>query len=71
MTPERAQEIVCRGIVRSDYIKHMTDEEVIAVRKVWHTMPGYTCFFDALMKIARARQRREGFHDQRRTGNGT
>lgn len=59
MTPERAREIVCRGIVRSDYIKHMTDEEVIAVRRVWHTLPGYTCFFDALMKIANGEAKRK------------
>lgn len=60
MTPERAQEIIAQArntggafCMWSDNIeKVMRPGERDEVRKVWDTMPGYTCFVDALNRIA-------------------
>lgn len=58
MTPERAQEILQQARDRgafcwSDCLDQvMRPGERDEVRKVWDTMPGYTCFVDALNRIA-------------------
>lgn len=33
----------------------ITREEEEYVKKVWEKMPGYTCFYDALLKIAQGK----------------
>jgi hypothetical protein len=53
MTPERAREIIQLGSRWVEYSKHMTDEEKKFVVEKWDTMPGYTCFYDALVRIAK------------------
>lgn len=60
MTPERASEII-REAKRlavhgpwSDQLNNvMTTEERGIVIAKWKTMPGYTCFVDALYRIER------------------
>jgi hypothetical protein len=60
MTPERAREAIIQARLRcvsvlspwSDQLKNtMTDEEIAYVRRVWDTMPGNTCFVDALFRV--------------------
>jgi hypothetical protein len=51
MTPDRAQEIL-RTMSPFGELQ-MSKSEDAEVRKVWQTMPGYTCFYDALVRIAR------------------
>lgn len=53
MTPERAEEL------RQEILKlggwhpiSITEEEESTVRMMWATMPGYTCFYDAVARIA-------------------
>lgn len=60
MTPERAREIFVEAKARtglgpwSDQLRNvMTADERMQVLEVWKTMPGSSCFFDALNKIAR------------------
>lgn len=60
MTPTRATEIIEQAHARStcgpwvDQIRHvMSGEERLEVLTVWRTMPGYTCFVDALFQISR------------------
>lgn len=60
MTQQRAQEIYAAARAKakigpwSDQLdKVMTPEERGEIRRVWHEMPGYTCFVDALMRIMR------------------
>lgn len=53
MTPERANEIRRLGSRWSNYSSHCTAEEDAYVRLVWSAMPGSTCWFDALLRIAR------------------
>jgi len=65
MTPERAKEIIQsyprgndKGYIEQyetffNYGYDMTEEEVKTVKKVWDTMPGYTCFANAIHRIAR------------------
>jgi hypothetical protein len=60
MTPIRAQEIIqaaydkCTCGPWSDQLdKVMTKEERQEVNAVWDTMPGDTCFVDAIYRIAR------------------
>lgn len=52
MTPERAQEIIEHGRQWSNYSKHCTADEDKEVRDLWQTMPGHTCWYDALRRIA-------------------
>lgn len=50
MSPKRAQAI---WDARSPFGElSMTDAERASVKKVWSGMPGYTCFADALLRIA-------------------
>ena len=58
MTSERAAEIIEQAQGRatfgpwSDQLdKVMTAEERAEVIRFWETMPGYTCFVDALFRI--------------------
>ena len=53
MTPERAKEILARGSRWSNWSKHCTQAEDKYVRKLWGTLPGYTCWYDALIRIAK------------------
>lgn len=62
MTPERANEIIkeaqsgAAGAPWSDRLdKVMTKEERKEVNQVWDTLPGHTCFVDALYRIANGR----------------
>ena len=58
MTSERAAQIIEQAQARaihgpwSDQLdKVMTAEERAEVLQLWRTMPGYTCFVDALLRI--------------------
>jgi len=58
MTSDRAKEIIQQakklanvGPWSDQLDKVMTKEERDEVNKVWETMPGYTCFVDALYHI--------------------
>jgi hypothetical protein len=60
MKPERAQEIIqaahdtaVHGPWSDQLDKVMTKEERSEVNAVWDTMPGDTCFVDAIYRIAR------------------
>lgn len=47
---DRAAEILslqCNG----NLADHMTDGEVLFTHNLWRTMPGYTCFYDAVVRI--------------------
>lgn len=57
MTPERAQQIIDQCPrdpfgAKSNPSKNMTYDEVQQVKDVWDTLPGSTCFNDALRYIA-------------------
>jgi len=51
MTPKRAREILdsMSPFGAMDY----TEEEHREITAVWDTMPGHTCFFDAVVRIAK------------------
>ena len=58
MTPERAAEIIAQAHALakhgpwSDQLRNvMTVDEIAGVFAVWKTMPGSTCFMDALLRI--------------------
>lgn len=58
MTPERAKEIIRQakalanvGPWSNQIDKVISKEERLEVNKVWETMPGHTCFVDALYQI--------------------
>lgn len=67
MTPERAQYVYSRrsygslpmAFRRRDTDTHSVDpdgitrEEDASIRALWRTMPGSTCYMDALLRIAR------------------
>lgn len=53
MTLERAHEIIKLGSQWSNYSKFCTPEEDKEIRDLWMTMPGYTCWYDALLRISR------------------
>jgi hypothetical protein len=63
LTSERANEIIAQARAKartfgqwSSYLdKVMTLEERAQVTLVWETMPGHTCFVDALFRIARGK----------------
>jgi len=52
MTPERAKEIL-KNARFAEYSTQCTKEEREFVNKVWGFMGGHTCFYDALVRIAR------------------
>ena len=58
MTPERAKEVYaqCRKQAGcgpwSDQLDNvLTSDEDFDLRKLWRTMPGHTCFVDALFRV--------------------
>lgn len=68
MTPERARHIIATrtvcGSVRmafpwkprsteQTYPDGITEAEDAAIKTLWRTMPGHTCYMDALFRIAR------------------
>jgi len=71
MTRERAQYIIanqlfggelryafrmrCDGPSKTVYSDGITYAEDRFIREVWKTMPGHTCYFDALRRIARGK----------------
>ena len=65
ITQERAQEILDNakkdrrpGTFTYDRIRdHMAEEEAEYVNKVWHGMPGHTCWTDAFFMILGNQQR--------------
>ena len=62
MTPERALELMYESNQRHSFFpKHRyapeTAEERREVLAMWNTMPGYTCYYDALNRIAKAEGR--------------
>jgi hypothetical protein len=72
MTPERAQEIIqsayntCTCGPWCDQIdKVMKEGERKEVIQVWDTMPGDTCFVDALYYIARTNDAMWSFNSQK------
>lgn len=68
MTPERADYLLCNGVIGGDLrmafrracdsstsIIHpdgITPDEDKAIKAVWETMPGWTSYWDALLRIA-------------------
>ncbi len=52
MTPERAKEIMELGRQWANPGKYCTPAEDNEVRDLWLTMPGYTCWYDALLRIS-------------------
>lgn len=52
MTPERTKQVLMDGSQWSNYDKHMTEAEIAYVMDLWRKMPGYTCFYDAICRIA-------------------
>lgn len=52
MTRERALEILELGSQYCNYSDKMNDQEIFEVKALWDTMPGYTCFYDALCRFA-------------------
>jgi hypothetical protein len=62
MAPDRAKQIIEQAKATagcgpwSDQLrKIMTIGEREFVKRVWHQMPGHTCFVDALLRIANDR----------------
>jgi len=53
VTPKRAKEVISLGNEWCNWSKHCTPEEDTFVRKVWDTMPGYTSWHDALLRISK------------------
>ena len=53
ITQERAIEIYNAGLKYSNWSDHMTEDEKRFVNEIWRHMPGYTCFYDALMRIVK------------------
>lgn len=60
MTPERATEIIrdakalaVHGPWSDQLSNVMTADERAEIVTVWKTMPGYTCFVDAILRIER------------------
>ena len=56
MTKERAEEINRLGSQWSNYSKFCTPEEDKEIRDLWLTMPGDSCWHDALLRIARGEE---------------
>jgi len=56
MSPERAQEIIAAGNQWHNWSKHCTASEDKEVRDLWMTLPGYTCWYDALRRFAYPKQ---------------
>lgn len=52
MTKERAQEILKLGSRWHNWSKHCTPAEDEEIRALWRTLPGYTCWYDALLHFA-------------------
>jgi hypothetical protein len=48
---ERAEEIIRKTAAFESVDKFMSDGEAAFVKCVWNTMPGHTCFYDALLRI--------------------
>lgn len=53
MDSVRAKQIIALGAQWSEYSKHMTSDEIAYVTAGWKVMPGSTCFYDALVRVAR------------------
>lgn len=56
MTKERADEILKSGNASfGNYRKYMTESEIAEINALWNTMPGHTCFYDAICRIYQGR----------------
>jgi hypothetical protein len=55
MTSERAYEILRLGAKWCNWGKFCTEEENAFVMEVWDKMPGHTCWYDALVRIAKGK----------------
>lgn len=53
MTQERAEEIRQLGSMYCNWSKYCTRDEYNYVTSIWNTMPGYTCWYDALLRICK------------------
>ena len=53
MEPERALEILQEGNRWCNWSEKCTKEENQFVMDKWKTMPGNTCWYDALVRIAK------------------
>lgn len=60
MTPERALEILKSETWWGGHKEEPTEEERAEVKKVWDTLPGWSCFNDALIAIALPLLKEEG-----------
>ena len=60
MTPERTMEILDSGNIMGGYADEPSLTERAEIVKVWNTLPGWTCFNDALIAIAMPVLRKEG-----------
>jgi hypothetical protein len=55
MTQERALAVLALGAQWSNYSDHMTPEEIAYVKAGWNVMPGWTCFYDAVVRVSQQR----------------
>ena len=53
MEKDRALEIYQLGLKWSNWSNQCTPEEHRYINRMWDTMPGYTCFYDALVRICK------------------
>lgn len=63
MTQQRASAIIEEAKNKTEFgpwsdqlTKVMTREERLEVNRVWDTMPGHTCFIDALFRVAKRQE---------------
>ena len=52
MNIERAREILYLGSRWSNWSEHCTGKEHEEVMEKWKSMPGHTCWYDALVRLA-------------------
>ena len=50
---DRACEILNNTNFNTDFRAKMTDGEIAYTMQIWNRMPGYTCFYDAIVRIAK------------------
>ena len=53
MSRDRALAILALGSQFANYSKHMTKDEIDYINAGWEQMPGWTCFYDALVRCSK------------------
>ena len=56
MNSERAIEILIAGSRYCNWHQICTKEENEEIKAIWRTMPGHTCWYDALCRIAQGQK---------------